>query len=178
VSTTGRASQQRLELSTGSAVFDSPRPDARYRYLLGRTWGRERPAVFVMLNPSTATTTEDDPTVRRCIGYARAWNCGGLVVANIFALRSTDPDQLLIVGDPVGPDNDRHIWDAVLSGSPVVCAWGSHKAIRKYNRDHAILDIFRTAGVQPLCLRQTEGRPHHPLYLPAALRPVPLEEVA
>lgn len=167
--------QQRLELSTGTAVFDED--DSRYRYLLTRTWSGARPATFIGLNPSTATATENDPTIRREIGFARAWGCGGLLKVNAFGWRSTDPDALLVVPEPVGRDNDRHILGAALAGSIVICAWGTHKAVDKFDRQRKILALLRGAGVEPMCLRQSNGRPHHPLYLPAALKPEPFKEL-
>ena len=90
-----------------SAAFS---PCRRYRYCLSRVWNPKLPSVmFVGLNPSTADEQEDDPTVRRCIGFARNWNFGGLILVNLFAYRSTDPADLLRVDDPVGPGNDKHI---------------------------------------------------------------------
>lgn len=79
-------------------------PCRRYRYRLWRTWGDAAPAVFVMLNPSTADEIENDPTVERCERRARAMGFGGLRVANIFSLRSTDPTALYTSDDPVGPE--------------------------------------------------------------------------
>jgi hypothetical protein len=85
-------------------------PCRTYRYSLFRVWNPKFPSVmFVGLNPSTADEQEDDPTVRRCVGFARKWNFGGLILVNLFAYRSTDPAGLLEAEDPVGPGNDKHI---------------------------------------------------------------------
>ena len=93
------------ELLESSAVFSECR---RYRYVLRRIWDREKsPAMFVGLNPSTADEVRNDPTVTRCIGYAQRWGAGGLIMTNIFAFRSTDPNGLLAIEDPVGPLNNR-----------------------------------------------------------------------
>lgn len=89
-------------------------PCGQYRYRLERAWDRSFPAaVFVCLNPSIADATLDDPTLRKCVGFARRWGCGHLVLVNLFALRATDPREMKRHPSPVGPDNDRHIQEAV-----------------------------------------------------------------
>ena len=149
-----------------------------YRYLLTRTWNDAAPAVlFVMLNPSTADATVDDATIRRCVGFARAWGCGELRVLNLFAWRATDPRDLRLAADPVGPQNDHMLaaeaWKASQApGGITVCAWGAGGGFR--DRDRAVLGILRHA--RPQCLRATaDGLPSHPLYQPRGLRPVPYE---
>ena len=85
-------------------------PCERYRYLLTRTWDRAGPkALFVMLNPSTATELQNDPTVERCERRARALGFGAFRVTNIFAFRATDPRVMRADPDPVGPGNDAAI---------------------------------------------------------------------
>ena len=71
--------------------------------------------LFVMLNPSTADAETDDPTLRRCIGYSRAWGYGGLAVVNLFGLRTTDPRELRRHADPVGRRNDDYVLAAIRS---------------------------------------------------------------
>ncbi len=86
--------------------------DRIYRYTLTREvdmFGNGEAAMFLMLNPSTADETEDDPTIRRCIGFARRWGYSTLHVANLFAFRATSPADLKMASDPIGPDNDRHL---------------------------------------------------------------------
>ena len=102
-------------------------PCGLYRYRLTRTWDAAAPALlFVMLNPSTADASEDDPTIRRCLGFARRERAGGLVVANLFAFRATDPKALEDAADPIGPDNARWIETCVRETSgPIVAAWGA-----------------------------------------------------
>jgi hypothetical protein len=158
---------------TGSSAALSA--DRLYRYELTRMWGAEPHATFVMLNPSTADADVDDPTIRRCIGFARSWGCGGLVVVNLYALRATQPADLWRAADPVGPDNDEHLSLALYlargSTGPVVAAWGAHA---KPDRVRFLTDAARDHGVQLLALKVTKaGAPGHPLYLRADAEPMP-----
>lgn len=149
------------------AVFS---PCRKYRYRLWRTWSDAAPAVFVMLNPSTADEIENDPTVERCERRARAMGYGGLRVANIFALRSTDPSALYIEQDPVGPDNDAAILESVAGAGLVVCAWGAHGNL--HDRGLAVLRLLRDAGVTPHYLHMNrDGTPKHPLYVGYDVQP-------
>ena len=156
--------------SESGALFD---PTRRYRYRLWRRWAHEGPVVvFVMLNPSTADARRDDPTIRRCAGFARAWGYAGMTVVNLFALRATDPARLRRARDPIGWDNDRHIADAAAGGDALVVAWGAHGALG--GRDRAVLALL--AGRGAACLGMTRaGHPRHPLYLPRATQPRPLD---
>ena len=151
------------------ALFDATR---RYRYLLWRRWAEAGAVVvFVMLNPSTADAERDDPTIRRCGGFARAWGFAAMTVVNLFALRATDPARLRRARDPIGCDNDRHIAAAAAAGDALVLAWGAHGGLG--GRDRAVLALV--ADRRPECLGVTRaGQPRHPLYLPRATRPRPL----
>lgn len=151
-------------------------PDRVYRYGLTRCWDDQRPmACFVMLNPSTADAFRLDPTVRRCVGFARAWDAGGLLVLNLFGLRSTSPRALYSHDDPVGPDNDTIItqcldgwWGALW---PVVAAWGFHG--RLFGRDTEVLGLIRGRHT-PMALGLTvDGTPRHPLYVNGSTTPTP-----
>lgn len=149
----------------------------RYRYRLWRVWDYDLPTVaFIMLNPSTADASKLDPTVRRCVGYAKAWGFGALDVGNIFALRSTDPSILADVTDPVGPENDLKLWQIAHEADAVICAWGVHGAL--YGRGRNVVAMLR--NTKPLMvLRITrEGHPAHPLYLPKDLTPIPWARAA
>ncbi|MEO1129171.1 MAG: DUF1643 domain-containing protein [Planctomycetota bacterium] len=159
-----------LQDMQGAATFDSTRV---YRYSLLRVWNDDAPrCCFVALNPSTADAQSNDPTVRRCIGYAQDWGYGSLEVVNIFSLRSTDPAVLRTHPDPVGPGNDRAIRRAASRAALVVAAWGSHGTIG--DRDARVLRLLR-AVCTPMALALTAaGQPRHPLYLRADLRPAPL----
>ena len=147
-----------------TALFSECR---RYRYTLRRHWsGRRGYAMFVGLNPSTADEERDDPTVRRCIGYAQSWGYSGLCMTNIFAFRATDPTVMLAEPDPVGPDNDYWLVESARRAAIVVAAWGVHGAHR--GRHAAVRDLLPSLHL----LRLTQqGYPGHPLYLPKALKP-------
>lgn len=141
--------------------------DLRYRYLLSRSWGAGPMAAFVMLNPSTADASENDPTIRRCIGFANSWGYAGLLVANLYAYRSTSPANLWLQDDPVGPDNDRHLREMLGGELLVVAAWGANA------RPDRVAQFWELAGDREVhALRVTKGgAPGHPLYLPATLTP-------
>ena len=111
-----------------------------YRYLLTRRWGLGPAALFVMLNPSTADDVDDDPTIRRCVGFARRWRLGGLEVVNLYALRATDPRDLFAHRAPVGRDNDDAISDAVARAAHIVVAWGVH-GLRDPRRVARVVDL-------------------------------------
>lgn len=141
----------------------------QYRYWLTRHKLTLLPdrgsALFVMLNPSTADANIDDPTIRRCIGFAQSWDCAGLTVANLYALRATDPRELWSCDDPVGPDNDKHLLSLILEYEDVVCAWGANA---KPERVKQFLEIADRPCVRLWCLGTTKaGAPRHPLYLRA-----------
>lgn len=146
-----------------------------YRYRLSRDveplLGRGV-VLFVMLNPSTADDQVDDPTIRRCIGFARRWGYARLEVRNLFALRSTEPAGLLRVEDPVGPDNDAAIDEGLRIASTVVVAWGSVSRPWAWAaRAEAVL--ARMAPREVLCFGcNADGSPRHPLYEPNHAVPV------
>ena len=146
-----------------TAVLDRTRT---YRYLLTRIWDTSLPPmVWVMLNPSTADHLADDNTIRRCMGYARREQAGGIVVVNLFALRSTDPRALKDHPDPVGPYNDIFIRRAVAGAHLVVCAWGANGSLR--GRSQTVAARLARVGARPRCLGVTgQGEPFHPLYQP------------
>ena len=157
--------------------------DEVYRYTLERIWDRTRElGVFVGLNPSTADAEVDDPTIRRCTGFAQRWNLGGFVMLNLFAVRATDPALLPIWAkkgrDVVGPETDAHMKRVLLeTRGPIVAAWGAHPTARKLQapgphepRETQVLKLLRdyAPGREVLCFGTTStGAPKHPLYLRA-----------
>lgn len=147
----------------------------RYRYRLWREWDASLPTIcFLMLNPSTADEQANDPTIERCQRRAIAWGYGRLEIANLFPWRSTDPDQLIIATDPVGPaqNADFAILDAVKDAQMVVCGWGNHR--HATTRAEHVIELLTTAGLSSrlhaLKINQ-DGSPGHPLYLSYDLQP-------
>ncbi len=140
--------------------------DRVYRYLLRRRIGVQRTTcLFIMLNPSTADEVKNDPTVARCIKYARRWGFGRLEVCNIFAYRATDPKELYRLLEPIaiGPENHIYIQEAVVRADRVVCAWGNHGEL--YERGIEIRNTIMRLNKFPFAFKITnKGQPIHPLY--------------
>ena len=155
--------------AASSAVYS---PCERYRYLLTRTWDAAGPrALFVMLNPSTATEVQNDPTVERCERRARALGFGAFRVTNIFAFRATDPKVMKAAPDPIGPGNDASIRESLPWAAAVICAWGTHGA--HLGRGPQVEAMLRGAGVALQVLGLTQGgHPQHPLYIGYDRQPV------
>lgn len=142
--------------------------DGCYRYRLWRQWGDARTVVFVMLNPSTADATADDPTIRKCVGFAKRLGFGRLEVVNLFAWRATNPRMLSRAAEPVGCENDQTILERCLAADLVIAAWGATQGVDQLvtRRIHVVQSILRSAGVTAMCLGQSKaGRPRHPLML-------------
>jgi hypothetical protein len=143
-------------------------PCRTYRYHLWRSWDTFLPTMaWIMLNPSTADADTDDPTIRRCIGFAKREGCGGISVRNVFALRAPDPSELSKHTDPFGPDNEKWLlMTRFISVPKLILAWGAKKGgkrlLHHYRR---VENIFRSQS--PYCFgTTTDGDPRHPLYLP------------
>lgn len=135
-----------------------------YRYVLRRSLGSTtrayKPCLFIMLNPSTADATFDDPTIKRCIAFAKRENKTHLTVVNLFAYRATDPKVLLTVGDPHGPENAQFLAAELREhrNDLIICAWGSNKIAKKAD--------FPRYYPKMMCLGMTaDGSPRHPLYV-------------
>jgi len=143
-----------------------------YRYSLTRTWDAAGSRVlFIMLNPSTATEVQNDPTVERCERRARALGHGAFRVCNIFAYRATDPRNMRAQVDPIGPGNDAAILEALDWTQTTIAAWGSHG--EHMCRGDAVAALLREAKVQTLHLGLTKGgQPKHPLYIGYKVQPV------
>jgi hypothetical protein len=149
----------------------------KYRYSLTRIWDEKLPKVmFVMLNPSTADSNKDDPTIRRCIGFAKSWGFGGLYVCNLFAYRATNPKDLLKAINPIGDDNNTHIKTIAKEVDIVVCAWGNQpilKKILKNKNPYKLLDLD-CSKLHFLQLSKYDI-PKHPLYLHSNLSPIQMQ---
>ena len=143
-------------------------PCGQYRYWLTREWGEgSRCVAFVGLNPSTADGETDDPTIRRCVAFAKSWGYDSLAMLNLFAFRATQP------ADPVGPDNDQWLRIASASAAITVTAWGVDGTFKG-----RFVDV-RPHLTRLHYLRLTkDGHPGHPLYLPASLTPTPYGRTA
>ena len=146
----------------------------QYRYRLSRSWsnkriGKNKTVAFIGLNPSIADAEFDDPTIKRCITYAESWQFKQLIMINLFALISTDPDQLTNVPDPVGPENDHFIKMACAQSAKLIACWGNQGVIK--NRSEV---VCQSISRRLHCIRSNKsGEPAHPLYLPAKLTPIP-----
>jgi hypothetical protein len=146
-----------LSFPTG-AIFS---PDGRYRYALWRVWSQVRPPLmFIGLNPSRATALVSDPTVTRCMTRAQREGYGGLLVGNLFALVSTDPQSLLNGGDTIGEETDAYLRQMIEKAERVLCGWGSFKPVRI--RAATVRSMIK----EPYCLGvNADGQPKHPLYI-------------
>ncbi len=162
--------------STTSSAFISE--CGKYRYELRCTWDESRPKVlFIMLNPSTADAEIDDPTIMRCIGFAKSWSYGGILVGNLFAYRATEPKTLLTVSDPIGQENLTHLKVMYNESDVAICAWGNghllEKLAKKIGADYKPLSGF-LGRIYYLEL-SNDGTPKHPLYLKSDLKPIRLK---
>lgn len=161
--------------NTSNAYFSDC---GKYRYSLIRVWDYKKPTVlFIMLNPSTADAEKDDPTIRRCIGFAKDWGYGGLYVVNLFALRSTNPKELLTAPFVVGIENEKWIRRMSCLAHLVVCAWGNSSIVNQLQK--RLDSTWKPLSWinKPLHYLQlsNDGTPKHPLYLPKNLTPKPYE---
>lgn len=144
----------------------------KYRYRLWRIWDKSKPLVgFCMLNPSTADASVDDPTIRRLIGFAKAWGYGGFIVVNLFALRTPKPVMLKTAADPFGPDNSKHISEVAEMVDTMVCAWGTHGKFAMADK-LGLARMYKRTKTTALHIN-ADGSPKHPLYIKGDAVPVP-----
>lgn len=140
--------------------------DQKFRFSLERIWTTNEPLVlFIMLNPSTANHLEDDPTIRRCMGFARSWGYGGLLVGNLFAFRTKDPKKLKEAGFPEGQGNQNVVRGLAKRSEIVVCAWGNDQG--SINDHSWLFGLGRNLHYLEL---SQNGVPKHPLYLKKELK--------
>lgn len=146
----------------------------------GHELGEPKACVFVMLNPSTADGQVDDPTIRRCVGFAKLRRYERLEVLNLFAYRVTKPSDLMALDhgdDPAGPSNKHHFDRVISDAGIIVCAWGSHG--NYFGQDETTLGWIDARGRKCYSLGATkDGHPKHPLYLPATAKLVPFDGFA
>ncbi len=140
----------------------------KYRYALWRTWDTQKPYVlFVGLNPSTADEHNDDPTLIRCMNFAKTWGYGGVCMANLFAFRATAPADMKAATDPIGKQNNVWLKKLAKEAGVVIAAWGNDGSY-----------LSRSAEVKAMlpelhCLKHNKsGEPAHPLYQPATAKPI------
>jgi len=149
-------------MNVRQTIFSS---DRVYRYTLFREWDilNHECAMFIGLNPSTADETKNDPTVRRCIGFAKRFGYGAMFMTNLFAYRATRPEDMIRHPAPIGPDNDRWLVECAKEARVVIAAWGAHGFY--LGREAAVCKLIPALK----CLCPTGGRsiPPHPLYLPS-----------
>lgn len=148
----------------------------RWRYTLWRRWSAfsedESLAVWLCLNPSTASEHKNDPTVTRCIEFSKSWGYTGMVMLNLFGYRATDPKEMKRYQEPVGDQNDAAIIEVSQYAKALICGWGNHGSHQ--DRDLRVLSKLRRAKVKPMCLVVTgKGQPQHPLYVKASKQPIP-----
>lgn len=141
-------------------------PCRNYRYCLFRLWNSNKPTIlFIGLNPSTADETTDDPTIRRCINFAKEWGYGSLFMGNLFAKRSTDPKKLKIFADPIGKENDNCLKQMALQSTMIVAMWGSMGSF--LSRGIEVRKLFPKLYILGLTHNK---QPKHPLYLPSSTK--------
>lgn len=166
-------------------------PCGRYRYLLEREWrgthdpkhwrwlgakdgaghelGEPQSVMFIMLNPSTADGNVDDPTIRRCVGFAKAWQYEAISVVNLFAYRATKPKDLFAAGDAIhGPRNQEVIEHAACRAGLIIAAWGAHGNYGE--QDEVVRGWLHDRPIYALGVTK-DGHPRHPLYLSGDARP-------
>lgn len=133
----------------------------KYRYALWRIWDESKPnAMFIGLNPSTANEIDDDPTIKRCIGFAKSWGYGGLCMGNLFAFRATKPSDMFAASNPIGPENDKWLIDLSKNAGIVIASWGNDGCYLK--RSTVVMRLIPNL----YCLKINKtGEPAHPLYL-------------
>ena len=162
------------ENKMNNAIFS---PDRKYRYILIRSWANQHPSVmFIGLNPSTADETTDDNTIRRCTVFAVKWGYQELVMANLYAFRSTDPKILKMVWDPAGPQNETYILGYAKTVELIILCWGSNAP--KHRSEYYIRLLSKDFLEKLAVLEYTKDHlPKHPLYLKGDLKPIMLNEM-
>jgi hypothetical protein len=173
--------KQKLDIQRDAVLS----PDGIYRYRLSRWWGPGPRLAFLMFNPSTADALVDDATIRKCMGFAQRWAFDGIEVVNLFAIRSREPENVLLTPDPLGPAYWTHLYEAIEACTTVVAAWGCESTLKKLvsrpqlsTHINVVTDWARKR-VPVFSLGYTRGgTPRHPLMLPYKTFAVPYKEAA
>ena len=156
------------DLFQGSAAVISP--CGIYRYRLERQTEGTGQTVVVMVNPSTADAERDDATIRKLKGFGSRNRWGRVIVGNLFAYRATDIRELANAADPIGPDNDAHLFDMLAGANQIVFAWGpTAKLPRRLRARWKVIDaMIREIGQRAYSIGAPakDGHPCHPLMLP------------
>lgn len=144
-------------------------PCRTYRYTLWHEWDHgDGYCQFIGLNPSTADERTLDPTIRRCVQYAKDWGYRALCMTNLFAYRATQPSDMKAAADPVGADNDHHLTTIAREAGIVIAAWGTHGTHK--GRANEVVELMPPMHALKIT---KHGHPSHPLYLRRDARPVP-----
>ena len=151
-------------MQSGAVITDN------YRYLLWREWDSSNKTIsFIMLNPSRADAEVNDPTITRCINFAKSWGYGRLEVVNLFAYRTPHPSLLKQAAEPIGKHNERYIIESVEKSDRIILAWGNHGTWRK--QDLYTLELLKNyTHLYSLGITK-KGCPRHPLYLRSNIKP-------
>lgn len=145
-------------MEKGAAISDCN----KYRYSLWRIWDKDKPLfTFIGLNPSTADHIQDDPTITRCINFAKSWGGGGIYMANLFAYRATDPQEMMSQEDPIGSENDTYLKQLYEKSEKIIACWGNNGSYQQ--RSNTVKKLLQDK-LYYLELNKT-GEPKHPLYI-------------
>lgn len=155
-------------------------PDETYRYTLTRQWDSGKRVAWLMFNPSTATLTLDDPTIRKCIGFSKRWGYARLVILNLYAIRSTDPRAVKRMGfSAIGPENNFWIEKSLEDCEELICSWGCSQHVPDINARVATVKSMIEKNYPNLPMRclgyKKDGHPRHPLMIPYEMQRVQFE---
>jgi hypothetical protein len=154
------------QLPSGSIISECN----KYRYQLWHIWDEDKPKVlFIMLNPSLSESWENNPTVKRCINFAKTWGYGGIYVGNLYAFRTPYPKELKKAGYPEGKENRSHLLEMGKKCELTICAWGVYSGGTELENTKWIFSLFKKPHYLAL---SKDGIPRHPLYLKKDLKPI------
>lgn len=152
--------------------------EGKYRYWLTRVWDDQLPRMmWILLNPSIADNRTDDPTVKKCMGFAKGLGYGSIEIVNLFAYIATEPKELLdIINNnkkiegckeltgkkaAIGPYNDQHIKTAAQRAEVIILGWGNNASPFKRCKD--VIELLPDKELKCIEINRS-GQPKHPLY--------------